>query len=201
MEAQAVKKFERVREFSGDYNEIERKIDSDTSEEAKVLYLITKTGFRVGGEGDTGADEQAYGASTLTSDHVSVDGDKVLFNFKGKHGKDQVHYVQDQRLAEMVKDKSGRLFETNHSKILKYVKQLAPGKNYKVHDFRTHIATETALSAMQGVTPPTTAKELEKAIMTVATTVSKKLGNSPKMARDSYIDPLVFQSWKDNLKG
>jgi DNA topoisomerase IB len=48
------------------------------------------------------------------------------------------------------------------------------------------------ISKMQ---PPKNEKERARAIMDVARTVSQKLGNTPKMAKDSYIDPVVFQKW------
>jgi DNA topoisomerase-1 len=172
----------------------------ETSDEAKVLYLIDKTGFRIGSDNETGAKVKAYGASTLTSDHVRVNGNKVTFEFVGKKGVKQSQTIDDPKIAAMVKGKQGRLFNTNDSKVRDYLKNISGKKDFKVKDFRTYVATTTALEASDRLPPPSdkpmTAKEKATKIMDVAKEVSRKLGNTPVMARDSYIDPMVFDRYE-----
>jgi DNA topoisomerase-1 len=69
-------------------------------EEASVIRLIYLTGFRNGGEGDTGAKVKAFGATTLLGQHVSIEGDVVSFDFTGKLGVQQKHQIQDAGLAQ-----------------------------------------------------------------------------------------------------
>jgi len=193
------KKFNRLKSFSMDFPALTARIgqDLDSSEEAKVLYLISKTGFRVGGEGDTGAEKQAYGASTLLASHVSVEGHKVQFNFVGKKGVAQSHSIEDPKIVAMVRGKKGKLFDTNSGQVRTYLKSISGGKDYKVKDFRTYIATSIALVEAGKLVPPPpkTEKEKNNKIMQVAKVVAARLGNTPQMARDSYIDPAVFSRW------
>ncbi len=76
-----------------------KNLAAEGNENAKVLYLITKTGFRIGGEGDGAARVKAYGASTLMGEHVKVEGDKTTFDFIGKEGVRQLHVVDDPVIA------------------------------------------------------------------------------------------------------
>lgn len=200
---QAAEKFARLRAFTKDYPKMMNQIDKDmaTSEEAKALYLIAQTGFRVGGEKDTGADEQAYGATTLTSDHIRVDGNTVTFGFTGKHGKAQLHEIEDPKLAGIFTGKEGRIINTNETKVLKYLNSLGGSQHYKVKDFRTFVATSVACEEVAKMDPPKDLKSFAKAVTAVCKTVSQKLGNSIKMAKDSYIDPTVFKAWETDLQG
>jgi len=63
-------------------------------------------------------------------------------------------------------------------------------------DLRTYVGTKTALVAIEKMDTPVGEKAIKKAMMEVAKIVSAKLGNAPKMALDSYIDPMVFDRWK-----
>lgn len=198
----SMKKFNRLKQFGEARKQFMPKIEDDleTRDEAKVLYLIDKTGFRVGSDTETGAKVKAYGASTLTSDHVSVNGSKVTFEFIGKKGVKQSQTIDDPKIAAMVKGKKGRLFNTSDSKVRDYLKTVSGKKDFKVKDFRTYVATATALEASDRLPPPSdkpmTAKEKTSKIMEVAKEVSRKLGNTPVMARDSYIDPMVFDKYE-----
>src|SRR5271157_4346947 len=60
----AAAKFSRLKSFASTYPSLFRKIrrDKDSNEEALVLYLISKTGFRVGSEAETRAAVKAFGA-------------------------------------------------------------------------------------------------------------------------------------------
>jgi DNA topoisomerase-1 len=200
---QAALKFERVKQFTKEYPEMAKKIEKDmeTSEEAKVLYLISKTGFRIGDEKDTKAKVKAYGASNLTSEHIKITGETVSFDFIGKEGVHQKHTVEDPKLAKMLKGKKGSLFNTKPAKIHAYLDGISEN-HYKVKDFRTFVATSTALHAIKTLDPPPPPmdqKAYEKAVNAVAKLVSAKLGNTPKMARDSYIDPTVFKGWQCDI--
>ena len=193
------KKFARGELFVNKHEEMMRKIVADTkhSDEARALYLIAKTGFRAGGEGDGKADKKAYGAANMLSSHVKVSGITSTFNFTGKKGVEQNHVVHDSLIASFFTGKSGRVFNTTDAKILKYVKQFHP--EFKTKDFRTHVATSTALEHVNKITPPKNKKEYNAKVMEVATIVSQKLGNTPAMAKNSYIDPAVFKRWENGI--
>ena len=100
----AAAKFSRLRAFSKVYASLIRKVGRDmkTSEEALVLHLISKTGFRIGSDSETLAEVKAFGASTLRCSHVSVEGNKLSFNFTGKKGIQVSKVLKDTTLARAI---------------------------------------------------------------------------------------------------
>jgi DNA topoisomerase IB len=163
-------------------------------EEAKVLYLITQTGFRIGGAGDGKAKEQAFGASTLRSEHVKVDGDTVHFDFPGKKGVRQQHTITDPVIADMMRGvKPGEpVFKTRDAKVRDKWKSHG---GEKVHDIRSHVATETARAAVSRLVPPKpkNKKELDGLKKMVAEEAARRLGNRPSESLKTYINHDVFE--------
>lgn len=168
------------------------------NEEAKVLYLIAMTGFRIGGKGDGKAKEKAYGATTLLGDHVSVKGDTVTFDFPGKKGVRQQHTITDPVIAQMMKGakKGEPVFSTRDAKVRAAWQQQYGGKN--VHDIRHVVATEVAEREIAKRVPPYPKTEREQArLMNEISAVSAaKLGNNLSQARDTYIDPAIWNLLK-----
>ena len=165
-------------------------------EEAKVLYLISQTGFRIGGAGDGKAKVKAYGASTLTGDHVKVEGDSVTFDFTGKKGVPQRHTVADPVIAKIVREANPKpgepLFKTRDIKVREAWQKRYGG--YKVHDIRHIVARESAEQELKMLIPPPphTKKDQTRIIKEVAMIAAHKLGNNPSEALATYIDPHVF---------
>jgi DNA topoisomerase-1 len=197
---QSVIKFNRISNFTRELPELKKKIDQDfdSKPEAQVCYLMLLSGFRAGGEGDGKSKVKAYGAATLLDEHVKVKGDECHFDFIGKEGIRQQHVIKDKKLANLLKDKKGRLFDTDDSKVLKYVKTLSDS-NFKQHDFRTYVGTSTAVLECSKRKQPKDRQEYEDLVDEVCEIVAKKLGNTPKMSRENYIDPTVFKAWESDI--
>jgi DNA topoisomerase-1 len=204
----AALKFARVNELRAKDAEIGAEIKEDmkspdpaTREAAAALALIRHTGIRPGGEGDTGAEKQAYGATTLEGRHVkAADGD-VRLEFVGKKGVDLSIPVTDASVArDVVKrakaaGKDGRLFDTSDSALRTYTAG-KDGGGFKPKDFRTARGTSEAVAIMKKIAKPKTEKEYKQAVKAVAKAVSERLGNTPTIALQSYIDPAVFAKWR-----
>jgi len=167
-----------------------------------------ETGIRPGSEADTHAEKQAYGATTLLGKHVKVAEDgSVSLQFVGKKGVDLDIPVQDSQLKKVLVQRSksagedGKLFDVDDGELRDYTHTL-DGGNFKPKDFRTRLATETAVDEVKkfGKTMPTNEKEYKKMVKTVATAVSKKLGNTPVVALSSYIMPAVFAKWRASFE-
>lgn len=172
-----------------------KKLSKEKRDTAACLYLIYKTGFRVGSDSDTKADKKAFGASTLLKDHIKVSGDEIEFNFVGKKGVSQSHVLQDQALAKYLSSKkSGRLFNTSDSAVRTYLKSVTKG-DFKAKDLRTYHGTAKAIEAINGHPIPTEDKAFTKFQKGVAKVVSAHLGNTPVMALKAYIDPSVWRRW------
>jgi DNA topoisomerase IB len=144
-ETAAVAKFERVKNLVDKLPEIREKIANDPSEEAAVLRLVDKTGFRVGSDRDTGAEKQAYGATTLLGKHIKTKGGKTFAQFTGKKGVAIKQEITDPAIAADLQKRAaagGKLFNTTDSKVRDYFHTIAPG--FKVKDLRTAVAAEQA---------------------------------------------------------
>lgn len=178
--------------------EIRNKLREDAkagNEEAKVLYLITQSGFRIGGKGDGKAKIEAFGASSLMGDHVKSDENGAHFDFLGKKGVRQQHSVSDPVIQDFVKSaEPGKpLFSTTAEKVRAAWQDKYGGE--KVHDIRHVVATELASSELEKRLSggrPKNEKEKISLMKSVSTVVGSKLGNNPAQALGTYIDPKIW---------
>lgn len=209
VQGQAEAKFERIRDLMDQAESISNQneanlnsSDPTLSEHAEVASLIMQTGIRPGSDRDTGAEKQAYGATTLLGQHVKVGDDgSVTLEFTGKKGVDLKIPVTG-KLATSLKTRAsnagpdGKLFpQVDERSLSAYVKTL-DGGDFKTKDFRTALGTSTARQTMNSMPTPKTPAAYKKAVREVAKVVSAKLGNTPTVALQSYIDSTIFSEWK-----
>jgi DNA topoisomerase-1 len=206
---QAAAKFDRIEELRGKFGYIsdqnanaQRSDNPKIKDSADCLDLIMKMGVRPGSETDTGAKVKAYGATTLEGRHVVVGQDGVSLRFIGKKGVALNLKVNDEGLAEMLAERAmtagqtGKLFPATDDKTLLAHVHTLNGGGFKTKDFRTHVGTSTAYALVAKQSPPKTMADYKKAVMAVATAVSRRLGNTPVIALQSYISPAVFAEWR-----
>jgi DNA topoisomerase IB len=151
----------------------------------------------------------------MRKDHVTVNDDGAInFDFTGKSGIRHVRYVVDQPVAEIVKqlkrrraggdellayrDDAGRWRDIKSPDIRAYVKEAA-GQEYTAKDFRTWAGTVLAAVSLAATDPGRRkVKTANKRMITNAVKqVAYFLGNTPAVARTSYIDPRVFDRFRD----
>lgn len=205
---QAAVKYARIKELAAEFNAIRNQNDANrkdpaTRDLASCLSLIMATGIRPGSDQDYGADVQAYGATTLQGRHIRVGaGGKVRLDFVGKKGVSLSIPIEDDKLARELlkrKDKAGpkgRIFgEVNRNALLKYAHTLGNG-GFRTKDFRTLVGTSTAMKLVERHDTPTDERSYKRQVRAVAVEVSNKLGNTPTIALQSYINPAVFAEWR-----
>jgi DNA topoisomerase-1 len=180
----------------------DKALSTQERDTAAATYLIAQSGFRIGGEAETGAETQAYGASNMMREHVTVAGDTLSFNFTGKKGVSQAHDITDSGLASYISSKpageSSRLFQTNETKVRDYFHSIAPDPAFKVKDMRMWNGTAEAVRAISEMPAPKTAKEYTAARNAVGERVAALLGNTRNVALAAYIHPAVFHVWSDH---
>lgn len=198
---QAAERFARAKEFAKVLPDLRAKIlpdlqsdDPEIRDAASELYLMDKSAFRIGGS-KTKGDVKAYGITTLLGKHVRVlDGDRVSFNFIGKHGVNIRKIIHDPILHRMMQErKKGsyeRLFTTSAEGLRDYMETKVQGFHPK--DFRTHQGTSIAMLEVEKRKVVKTDKEFKKVQRDVAKVVAKHLGNTPAVAIKNYIDPAVW---------
>jgi DNA topoisomerase-1 len=202
--AQAAReKFDRLKSFANDIPEIRQGMAAAITKDdprAWLLHFEDQTAIRVGSEKDFKAKVKAYGLTTLQNEHVTLDGSKIILDFIAKEGKKAHYEFVDDELAGFLKKRLERttigeqLFpDVTASTLNKFLKELAGGKDYSIKDFRTFHGTRIAYEELKDYAGVVlNDKEKKKLVKEVCTKVSDFLHNTPAMAKNSYIDPMVW---------
>ncbi|TDO34686.1 DNA topoisomerase IB [Kribbella sp. VKM Ac-2527] len=176
---------------------------------AVALRMLDHGVFRTGNS-EYAEDYGSRGAATLLRDDVRIKRGKLVFDFTAKGGVDRVIELEDDKLAVAVgalkrsrhhsplllvyTDRSG-WHEIDAGLINERFHELV-GNGYTVKDLRTWNATVHAAVALAKEDPPTTKKALKSSVRTMLGDVSDHLGNTPSVARSSYVDPRVITQFE-----
>lgn len=207
--SQAEVKFRRIEELAQKFDEITAQNEKNRKskslkirDSADCLKLVMVTGVRPGSDDDTGAEVKAYGATTLMGKHVVKTSNGVELHFTGKKGVDLKIPVDDPETAKMLLRRAkesggeGKLFSNTNDKTLLAYTHTMDGGSFKTKDFRTHLGTSTAIDEISKLPKPNNEKEYKRSVLAVAKKVSTKLGNTPTVALQAYISPVVFAEWR-----
>src|SRR5215207_8125063 len=116
---------------------------------ACAVRLLDRGFFRIGSE-DYAEENDTYGIATMRKRHVTVNGEKVVFDYEAKGGKRRVQVVGDRSIAGLVRQlrnrrgggyellayRNGRAWaDVRSTDINDYIKQ-AIGAEHSAKDFR-----------------------------------------------------------------
>ncbi|MEE6280406.1 DNA topoisomerase IB [Georgenia sp. MJ170] len=177
---------------------------------AVAFRLLDGGAFRIGGE-VYATRHETYGLATLRKDHLRISRDGALeFRFVAKSGMRQSLVLHDDELVgplttlrrrrgggdELLayRDGARRWVDVSSADISTYLKErLGPEASAK--DFRTWRGTVLAAVTLAQADPPTSAREEQAAVRAAVARVAQELGNTPAVARGSYIDPQVVAAF------
>jgi DNA topoisomerase-1 len=176
---------------------------------AVAVRLINLAWFRVGSD-RYAKSSRTHGVTTLSQRHVSVRGTRVTFRFRAKHRVQVRTTVVDTELAEAIKDLlaqpgGARLFRYGRNGescmltgavLNDYIREHM-GEEFTAKDFRTWGGTLTAAIALAEHGVAETDAEARTTIANVMRTVGERLGNTPAVARSSYVSPAVVEQYLD----
>jgi DNA topoisomerase I len=174
---------------------------------ACIVQLMDKAYFRVGNE-IYAKENQSYGLTTLRSKHTRVWGDTIIFDFIGKSGQPHLKKVTDKRLAKIIKKldelpgyeifkyvgEDGEVYHLDSEDVNEYIKDVM-GDEFTAKDFRTWGGTLLASIELSESERSHSVSERKKAVTECVKLVAQKLGNTPAIARASYIDPRVIKAY------
>ncbi len=214
-------KYEKILRFAEKLPKLRKQIKKDLARKrlnepkvvACIVKLIDEQFFRVGSE-QYAKENQTYGITTLRSKHANITTTSVTFDFVGKSGKQHVKKITDPQIARIIQqlddmpgyeifrylDSDGKLHDIHSNNVNKYIKRYM-GDEFTAKDFRTWGGTLLAVSALlaedhsEARTKTATTKTIQKVVKQVA----KRLGNTPAVAKSSYIDPRVFTVFEDGV--
>ena len=181
---------------------------------ACAVRLLDRGFFRIGTEEYTVANE-SFGLATMLKSHVTIeDGGTMVFDYPAKSGKRRVQAMVDPMVVDIIAQlkrrrgggdellafKLGRRWQDLKSdEINDYLKEVT-GAGYSAKDFRTWNATVLAAVALAVAGEVAGSMSGRKRAITRAVKeVAHYLGNTPTVARASYIDPRVFDAYEGGL--
>jgi DNA topoisomerase-1 len=177
---------------------------------ALAVKLINLGWFRVGGE-RYAKRYRTFGITTLTKNHVTVRGSRVSFKYRGKHKVWVRTAVVDEELAAAMKallalEGGRRLFRyrleddslcnLSSRKLNEYIREHM-GEDFTAKDFRTWGGTLIAAIGLAERGVQETEAEAKRCVAKVMRTVGERLGNTPAVARSSYVSPAVVEQYLD----
>jgi DNA topoisomerase IB len=182
---------------------------------AAAVRLIDLGFFRSGGD-EYAAENGSFGLATIRREHVTCHRDEITFDYIGKSGKRHRETVADDLASPVVRSLRRRrswpdcddllVFRSGShwhnvtaENINDYLRDISDG-DFTAKDFRTWHATVLAAVGLavsqEAAESPATRK---RAIARVVQEVADYLGNTPAVARASYIDPRVIARYEEGL--
>ena len=176
---------------------------------AVALSVLERGVFRVGGE-TYAADNGTHGVATLLCSHVIVRGPTVDFCYPAKGGIQFTTSVEDEVLARAVRGlRRGRGGDerllvdergcsVGSDDINERFKEMV-GSEFSVKDLRTWHATVLAAAAFAREGRSESQRGRKRVEAQVMREVSEHLGNTPAVARKSYVDPRVVRLYHEGV--
>jgi DNA topoisomerase IB len=171
---------------------------------AGALRMLDRGVFRTGGDQYA---EESRGVATLLCGDVRVRGGDILFDYIAKGGAERKLRIHDERLAPLItalrrgRSDEDRLLSHRDGEVhaedinRRFQELTAPG--FTAKDLRTWHATVLASVMIAGQEPPTSKTARARTEKAVMRGVAEQLGNTPAVARRSYVDPRVLTAWAE----
>jgi DNA topoisomerase-1 len=211
-------KFDRTLRFAEALPRLRKRVSHDLDKRrltkdkvlACVVKLIDTAYFRVGNE-RYAQENNSYGVTTLRHKHLDISGSTVTFEFMGKSGQQHVKQITDKQLVRIVKqldelpgyeifrykDEKGILHDIQSKDVNEYIKTHM-GDEFSAKDFRTWGGTLLATTELLASEYHNDKKQRQKMVTAIVKNVAKRLGNTPTIARSSYIDPRVIAAYVES---
>jgi DNA topoisomerase-1 len=209
-----LRKYYRVRQMARDLPALRASIQRDfrrnglTKEKvcAGIVRLIGEGFFRVGSD-KYQKENNTFGITTMHKSHVTILGDTVVFEYKGKRSITQRNVVPVKDLTRFV----NKLLETPGARLFRYQEngkwQNVDSRDvndyietvahfpYTAKDFRTWGGTLRAATVLAELGKGKSQSERKKNVVTAVRLVASELGNTPTICRKSYVHPVVVMKY------
>jgi DNA topoisomerase-1 len=220
-------KFDHVLRVAERLPRLRRRLSADLTRDgltrervlAAVVTLIDLGLFRVGGDEYAKGDDATYGVATLRPRHVRARAGALEFRYPAKGGIERVCAITDDAVCAVVdelrrrRDRE-RLFvyrdepanggravwrDVRSDDVNAYLKR-ASGVEMSAKDFRTWHGTVLAALLLAEHDPTgSPASRRRRTVTRVMREVADELGNTPAVAKASYVDPRVVDLYRDGV--
>lgn len=179
---------------------------------AAAFRMLDTGSLRVGSE-QYANEHGSFGLTTLLCSHASVvRGDTVHLEFPAKSGQEWSSEIRDEDLASFVrslKRRGGRArllawkddrgwHPLSAAEVNEDVRRRTGGE-FTAKDFRTLHGTAAAAVSLARTGPKGSESARTRAISQAVREASEVLGNTPSIARSSYIDPRVLDKYREGV--
>jgi DNA topoisomerase-1 len=218
-EQRDAQKFEHMLRFAGALPALrgdavrdldKRRLDRDRVA-AGAVRLIDLGLFRIGGERYAELDHH-YGVATLEKRHVTVRRDRAVFDYIAKEGKRREITVADRGVLSMLRVlaasdngldallcwQDGGGWHQLHSHDVSAYIAVHAGGHFTAKEFRTWNATVLMALQLASVGPAASDRAGRRAITAGIRAVAQWLGDTPAVARSSYIDPRLISRYESD---
>jgi DNA topoisomerase I len=179
---------------------------------AAAFRMLDTGHLRVGSE-RYALEHGSVGLSTLHGAHVTVEAKQIVrLSFPGKSGQEWESEVRDPDLAAVVallkrRGSRARLLawrDDAGAHMLDAVDinddiRARTGGDFTAKDFRTLHGTASAAVVLARIGPKASASGQDRAIAAAVRATAELLGNTPAVARGSYIDPRLLDLYRDGV--
>jgi len=209
-EAQEAAKYDRCAGFGQSLPKLRAQVEADLKLRglcrqkavAAVVRLLDLGTLRVGNEAYA-QENKSFGATTLRKRHARVKGQTLKLQFRAKSGRLRVMTITDRSLSRFVKrcqdlpgqhlfrwlDEAGEAHPVTSTDVNAYIRE-AMADDFTAKHFRTWGASVIAFAALA-------AAEEYLGIKAMLEPVTEALGNTPAIARKSYVHPRLIELAKD----
>lgn len=167
---------------------------------ASVVALLDTGAIRIGNE-QYARQNKSFGATTLRNRHAKIDRGTLRLRFRGKSGKQHEIDCDDPNLVRCVRkmqdlpgqhlfqyiDEDGTATPVHSHDVNEYLHETM-GDAFTAKHFRTWAASAFAFGRLY--------EEPDISLKALMIEVSERLGNTPTIARKSYVHPLVIAAVK-----
>ena len=178
---------------------------------ASVLRIVSTCYMRPGSE-VYASEHGSYGIATLRRKHVTVKGDLIEFDFRGKAGVRQQRQLRDRQVARVIRatmklpgynvfkfeNGDGKPVKVTSRHVNEYIKEVM-GSSFSAKDFRTWAGTlvcACALARDNGEDIPLKKTAKNKKIVAAIKETAEVLGNTPAVCRGSYVCPEIINAFE-----
>jgi len=180
---------------------------------AAVVRLLELTLIRVGNE-EYARLNRSFGLTTLKRRHARVEGSAIRFRFAGKSGQRHEVGLRDRRLAAIVRrcqdlpgqdlfayvGDDGVAHDISSDDVNEYLREIS-GIDMTAKDFRTWAGTVLAYRALRALAPVENGRAAKKNVVEAVRLTADQLGNTPAVARKSYVHPAVLEAYLEGTIG
>jgi DNA topoisomerase-1 len=206
IEQRDARKFEACAGFGRLLPKIRARVEGDLARRkltqeraiASIIRLLDSGRIRVGNE-SYARSNRSFGATTLRHRHARIKGNRLSLCFRAKSGKECTLNVTDRGLVRFVKQmqdlpgqhlfqyrcEDGTFRPVSSTDVNAYIHETV-GADYTAKDFRTWTASVLAFEWLRNAPEKITLREM-------LAHVAEHLGNTPAVARKSYIHPRLVE--------